>query len=69
MMFLNMLCVCSKLSKPMLVPFLSSRMVKLMMTHGFCADGIVGLATAAHSVVSTIILYVLCRSLGSVSAF
>ena len=42
----------------MLVPFLSSRMVKLMMTHGFCADGIVGLATAAHSVVSTIILYV-----------
>ena len=38
--------------QPMLLPFLSWRMVKLTIDYGFCNDSIVGLATAGHSFVS-----------------
>ncbi|KAL7543135.1 hypothetical protein ACHAXR_012438 [Thalassiosira sp. AJA248-18] len=49
MQFLNMLCMYSVISKPMLLPLLSCRMVKLMMEYGMCNDGIVGLVTAGYS--------------------
>ena len=52
MKFLNMLCMYSNISKPMLLPLLSCRMVRLTMEYGFCDDSIVGLATAGLSVVS-----------------
>ena len=51
MTFLNLLCTCSQISKPLLLPILSSRMLKLTLQHGLCADGIVGLALAGHSMV------------------
>ncbi|KAL9178272.1 hypothetical protein ACHAXT_001700 [Thalassiosira profunda] len=51
MTFLNLLCMCSNMSKPLLLPILSSRMLKLTLQHGLCADGIVGLALAGHSMV------------------
>jgi len=50
MKFLNMLCKCSSISRPLMLPLLSSRMVKLTMEYGFCADSIVGLATAGYSI-------------------
>mmetsp|Transcript_35428 Transcript_35428/g.62191 ORF Transcript_35428/g.62191 Transcript_35428/m.62191 type:complete len:395 (-) Transcript_35428:148-1332(-) len=50
MKFLNMLCMYSSISKPMLLPLLSCRMVRLTMEYGFCDDSIVGLATAGLSV-------------------
>jgi len=50
MKFLNMLCMYSIISKPMLLPLLSSRMVKITLAYGFCDDSIVGLATAGYSV-------------------
>ena len=59
--FMNMLSSLSFMSKPMLLPFVSSRMVSSMLLYGFCDDGIVGLATAACSVVSTI--NTICQSL------
>ncbi|KAL9184818.1 hypothetical protein ACHAXT_002595 [Thalassiosira profunda] len=49
MTFLNLLCTCSLISKPLLLPILSSRMLKLTLQHGLCADGIVGLAIAGFS--------------------
>jgi len=52
MKFLNMLCMYSGISKPMLLPLFSCRMVRLTMDYGFCGDSIVGLATAGLSVVS-----------------
>ena len=61
MTFLNMLCTCSKISKPLLLPILSSRMLKLTLQHGLCADGIVGLALAGYSTVRVISP---CRSSG-----
>ena len=42
MKFLNMLCMYSIISKPMLLPLLSCRMVKLTLQYGFCDDSIVG---------------------------
>ena len=36
MKFLNMLCYASHLSKPLLLPVLSCRMVNLTLRHGFC---------------------------------
>jgi len=53
MKFLNMLSMYSIISKPMLLPLLSCRMVMLMNEYGFCDDAIVGLATAGYSVVRT----------------
>ena len=61
MTFLNLLCTCSKISKPLLLPILSSRMLKLTLQHGLCADGIVGLALAGYSTVRVISP---CRSSG-----
>lgn len=53
MTFLHLLCVCAlDHFKPMLLPVLSCRMVKLTMEHGFCDDSIVGLANTGVSVVS-----------------
>lgn len=52
MKFLNMLCMYSNISKPMLLPLASSRMVRLMVDHGMCDDAIVGLATVGYSIVS-----------------
>lgn len=52
MKFLNMLCSCCVMSKPLLLPLLSCRMMKLTLEHGFCEDSIVGLATAGYSMVS-----------------
>ncbi|KAL9184820.1 hypothetical protein ACHAXT_002597 [Thalassiosira profunda] len=49
MTFLNLLCTCSLISKPLLLPILSSRMLMLTLQHGLCADGIVGLAIAGYS--------------------
>ena len=54
MKFLNMLCLYCTVSKPLLLPFLTHRMVQLTLEHGFCEDSIVGLATAGFSVVSMI---------------
>ena len=54
MKFLSMLCSYSIQSKPMLVPILSCRMVRLTIEHGFCDDSIVGLVTAGFSLVCTI---------------
>ena len=64
MKFLNMLCMHSNISKPMLVPLLSCRMVRLTMEYGFCDDSIVGLATAGHSGVSFYMSLVYHSSLG-----
>jgi len=50
MKFLNMLCMYSIISKPLLLPLLSCRMVELSMEYGFCADSIVGLTTAGYSI-------------------
>jgi predicted ATPase len=52
MKFLNMLCNASHLSKPLLLPVLSCRMINLTLRHGFCEDSIVGIATAGWCVVS-----------------
>jgi len=49
MKFLNMLCMHSIISKPMLLPFLSCRMVEITLVYGFCDDSIVGFATAGYS--------------------
>mmetsp|Transcript_37833 Transcript_37833/g.66339 ORF Transcript_37833/g.66339 Transcript_37833/m.66339 type:complete len:448 (+) Transcript_37833:2-1345(+) len=46
MKFLSMLCIYSVISKPMLLPLLSCRMVRLTIEHGFCDNSIVGLVTA-----------------------
>lgn len=45
MQFLSMLCMYSIISKPMLVPILSCRMVRLTIELGFCDESIVGLTT------------------------
>ena len=42
MKFLNMPCMYSVISKPMLLPLLSCRMVRLTLQYGFCDDSIVG---------------------------
>lgn len=42
MKFLNMLCMYSIISKPMLLPLLSCRMVRLTLQYGTCDDSIVG---------------------------
>jgi len=52
MKFLSMVCSYSIQSKPMLVPILSCRMVRLTMENGFCDDSIVGLVTAGFSLFS-----------------
>jgi len=52
MKFLSMLCSYSIQSKPMLVPILSCRMVRLTIEKGFCDDSIVGLVTAGYSLFS-----------------
>jgi len=51
MKFLNMLCMYSNISNPMMQPLSSWRMVKLTFEFGFCDDSIVGLATAGQSLV------------------
>jgi len=65
MKIMNMLCVCSAMSKPMMLPLISCRMLKLTMQHGFCSDSVVGLATAGYSVVSRVafIIVYCCLSL------
>jgi len=52
MKFLSMLCSYSIISKPMLVPILSCRMVRLTIENGVCDDSIVGLATAGYGLFS-----------------
>ena len=52
MKFLNMLCMYSGISKPILLPILSIRMVNLTLQYGWCDDSIVGLTTAGYSLVS-----------------
>eukprot|EP00581_Thalassiosira_minuscula_P014649 CAMPEP_0183717158 /NCGR_PEP_ID=MMETSP0737-20130205/10846_1 /TAXON_ID=385413 /ORGANISM="Thalassiosira miniscula, Strain CCMP1093" /LENGTH=1487 /DNA_ID=CAMNT_0025946545 /DNA_START=29 /DNA_END=4489 /DNA_ORIENTATION=+ len=46
MKFLSMLSIYSVIAKPMLLPLLSCRMVRLMIEDGFCDDSIIGLITA-----------------------
>ena len=53
MKFLNLACAYSLISRPMMIPFLSSRMLKLTIDYGFCDDSIVGLALLGYSLVST----------------
>mmetsp|Transcript_12564 Transcript_12564/g.27248 ORF Transcript_12564/g.27248 Transcript_12564/m.27248 type:complete len:1558 (+) Transcript_12564:111-4784(+) len=52
MQFLSMLCSYSIIAKPMLVPILSCRMVRLTIENGFCDDSIVGLVTAGYGLFS-----------------
>jgi len=52
MKFLSMLCSYSIQAKPMLVPILSCRMVRITIEYGFCDDSIVGLVTAGFSLFS-----------------
>ena len=52
MKFLSMLCSYAIRSKPLLVPILSCRMVRLMIEAGYCEESIVGLVTAAYCLVS-----------------
>jgi len=46
MKFLSIICVYSTISKPMMLPLISCRMVSLMTEYGFCDDSIIGLVTA-----------------------
>jgi len=46
MKFLSMMSVYSVISKPMMLPLISCRMVSLMTKYGFCDDSIIGLVTA-----------------------
>ena len=52
MQFLSMLCTYSVISKPMLLPLLSCRMVSITMANGFCEDSIVGFVSAGWTLVS-----------------
>ena len=51
MKFLSMLCCYSIIAKPLLLPILSCRMVRLTIEHGFCDDSIVGLVTTGYGLV------------------
>ena len=55
MKFLSMLCSYSIQAKPLMVPILGCRMVRIMIEHGFCDDCIVGLVTAGYSLVGDIL--------------
>jgi predicted ATPase len=48
MKFCNMLCMYS-MSKPLLLPLVSCRMIRLTLEYGFCDDSIVGFALAGYS--------------------
>jgi len=52
MKFLSMLCCYSIIAKPLLLPILSCRMVRLTIEHGFCDDSIVGLVTTGYGLFS-----------------
>jgi len=69
MKFLNMLCMYSITSKPMLLPLLSCRMVKLTLQYGFCDDSIVGYATAGYSMFLFTENVRLASHIGKVSEF
>jgi len=57
MKFMNMLCMYSVLSKPLCLPLVSFRMVELTLQDGFCDDdSIVGLTTAAYSMIETCLI-------------
>jgi len=49
MKFMNMACQYSLVSRPMLLPLLCCRMLRLTIKYGFCDDSIVGLATVGYS--------------------
>ncbi|KAL7547303.1 hypothetical protein ACHAWF_010625 [Thalassiosira exigua] len=67
MKFMNMMCQCSIVSKPLLLPLVSCRMVKLTLKHGFCEDSIVGLALVAYSISTFKSDFKLGYSLGKLS--
>ena len=55
MQFLSMMSVYCVISKPMLLPLVSARMVSITNSHGFCDDSIVGIVTCGWSLVSLFI--------------
>lgn len=55
MKYMSLACRYSTFAKPMLVPILSCRMVRLTIEAGFSDDSIVGLVTAGYGVVGSFI--------------
>ena len=52
MKFMSLLCNYAFSCKPMLLPFLSCRMIKMTLQSGFCDDSIIGFAMLAQGLVS-----------------
>ena len=52
MKILSLMCTVSDMGDPMLLPLLSTRMIRLTLKFGFCHESVIGMVTTAFSVVS-----------------